>query len=78
MATSYWIWYPGDYEIRHALKLDSRREERGMMYPAVWRLDDCWHNILLHRAATLEKAETVTVYAPVSYTHLTLPTTERV
>lgn len=63
MATSYWIWYPGDYEIRHALKLDSRREERGMMYPAVWRLDDCWHNILLHRAATLEKAETVTVYA---------------
>ena len=63
MKTTYWIWYPGDYEIRHRLKLDSRREEFGASYPAMWRLDDCWHNISLRRTAVIDKPETITVKA---------------
>lgn len=58
-----WMWYPGDYEIRHGLKLNLRREERGSMYPAMWRLDDCWHNVRLRRKAVLDSEQTVTVLA---------------
>ena len=26
--TPCWIWYPGDFELRHSLKLHARRQER--------------------------------------------------
>lgn len=34
---SYWIWYPGDYEIYHILQANLRREERGYGRPAFWK-----------------------------------------
>ena len=36
MEKSRWIWYPGDYEIYHSIKLHSRREEFGSEYPCFW------------------------------------------
>lgn len=36
MEKSRWIWYPGDYEIYHSIKLHSRREEFGAEYPCFW------------------------------------------
>lgn len=59
MAT--WIWYYGDFEIRQRLLLDSRRDERGYMRPAPWRLDDCWHNVVFTRSYELEEDEWITV-----------------
>jgi alpha-L-rhamnosidase len=56
-----WIWYPGDFEIYHALKLNCRREERGFVWPAYWRLDDCWHNVLFRRKCILIKPEEISV-----------------
>lgn len=36
MKQAKWIWYPGDYEIYHNLKLHLRREEYGYEHPAHW------------------------------------------
>lgn len=58
-----WMWYPGDYEIRHGLKLNLRRQERSYQYPPMWRLDDCWHSVHMRRRAVLEREESVRVIA---------------
>ena len=36
MSTAKWIWYPGDFEVYHNLKLHLRREEYGFSHPAHW------------------------------------------
>ena len=36
MPQAKWIWYPGDYELYHNLKLHMRREEYGFPHPAHW------------------------------------------
>ena len=33
----YWMWYYGDYEIYHIMKVNSRREERDYARPAFWK-----------------------------------------
>ncbi|WP_070040527.1 amylo-alpha-1,6-glucosidase [Robinsoniella peoriensis] len=58
-----WIWYPGDFEIYHALKVNTRREERNIMWPAFWRLDDCCHNVRFRKKAVFEKETRICVYA---------------
>lgn len=35
-----WLWYPGDFEIRHGLLQNFQREERGFDWPAYWYMDD--------------------------------------
>ena len=35
--TSYWLWYPGDFELYHALKQNFSRVERGCAWPAFWK-----------------------------------------
>lgn len=32
-----WIWYPGDFELYHALKQNFSRVERGFGWPAFWK-----------------------------------------
>ena len=54
-----WIWYPCDYEIYHSQKLHSRREEYGYIRPCMWRLDDCWHNVIFRRDVTLSAPQEV-------------------
>lgn len=50
----HWIWYPGDFEIRHALKLNCRREQRDCQWPAYWKMDDCWKNVRVRKTAVLD------------------------
>lgn len=38
MAKAQWIWYHGDFELYHSLKLHSRREEFGFQYPPFWSM----------------------------------------
>lgn len=54
-----WMWYPGDFEIHHRLKLELRRDEYDYVWPAVWRLDDCWHNVKFAKSASIGEAELV-------------------
>lgn len=55
------MWYPGDFEIHHSLKVHCRREERGFDWPAFWKMDDCWHNILFRKYVHID--ESTTIYA---------------
>ena len=61
--TPCWIWYPGDFEIRHALKLHARRQERDYVRPAFWPVYDCWHSARFFRHAELAAPEGLTVQA---------------
>lgn len=38
MGKSYWMWHDGDYEVFHYLRVHTRREERGYIRPAYWKL----------------------------------------
>lgn len=39
MKKSYWIWHYGDFEIYHFAKVCIRREEYGIQYAPMWKLD---------------------------------------
>ena len=60
---SKWIWYYGDFEIYHSLKMQLRREEYDYHFAPFWRMDSCWHNVLFRRNIVLGKQETVIVHA---------------
>ena len=58
---SKWIWYYGDFEIYHSLKLHTRRDEYDYIFPPFWRLDDCWHNVKFKKDVNLAESENITV-----------------
>lgn len=60
---SKWIWFPGDFEIYHSLKLNTRREERSYQWPAFWKLDDCYHNVKFRKKVVCEQSEKMIVFA---------------
>lgn len=60
---SKWIWYYGDFEIYHSLKMQTRREEYDYMFPPFWHLDDCYHNVKFQKEVQIEKEEVIIVYA---------------
>lgn len=60
---SKWIWYYGDFELRHSLLLHTRRDEYDYMFPPFWRIDDCRHNVRFKKEIMLEKRSKITVYA---------------
>lgn len=62
MKKSKWIWYRGDFELYHGMKLNSRREIRGLFYPPLWRVDGPQPYIRLYKIANLEKKETIRVF----------------
>ena len=62
MNNAVWIWYPGDFEIYHGMLQNFRREERGLGWPAFWKMDDWWKNLRFFRKYELTKSETFTVY----------------
>ena len=52
---SYWIWNYGDYEIYHSNLVNSRRQEYGMDFPAMWKLYDADRNVIFYRETEIEK-----------------------
>lgn len=63
MNRSYWLWYPGDFEIYQALLQNFSREERGMGWPAFWYQDDCHKNVNFRRRYELREKTSFTVYS---------------
>lgn len=57
-----WIWYPGDFEIRHGLMQNFQREERKYDWPAYWYVDDCRKNVKFTKCYQLDNDTTFTVY----------------
>ncbi|GAA0525731.1 alpha-L-rhamnosidase-related protein [Chitinophaga japonensis] len=62
-----WIWYPGDFEIWLANKMQNRRTERGAFFPPFWRLDNHYVLMDFHKVFDLPAAEEVTLYTEGEY-----------
>jgi alpha-L-rhamnosidase len=56
-----WIWYPGDWEIWLHERISTRRQMRGSVYPAYWRLDRHYSSVIFCLTYELEAAEEVTI-----------------
>ena len=59
MSMAKWIWYPGDYELYHSIKLHSRREEYGCEYPTFWALATPYPNVRFFKSYRADAEDTV-------------------
>ncbi|MBO6012765.1 MAG: alpha-rhamnosidase [Bacteroidales bacterium] len=66
-AESFWIWYPGDREIWLGNIFNNRRTERGAMFPPFWKQDSHWQTVSFRKEVTLQKPETIRIFADGSY-----------
>lgn len=62
-----WIWYPGDYEIWLANKMQNRRTERGSFFPPFWRLDNHYVLMDFHKDVDLAAPEEIAIWAEGQY-----------
>ena len=58
-----WIWYPGDFEIDLANKMQNRRTDRNTFFPPFWKMDTHYVLMDFHKDVDLTSPEEVTVYA---------------
>ena len=63
MSKSYWIWYPGDFELYHGMKQNFSRVERGFGWPAFWKSEGFRNRVAFRRTYQLEKETSFTVYS---------------
>jgi hypothetical protein len=57
-----WIWYPGDYEIWLANKMENRRTDRGTFLPVFWKVDSHYPLVDFHRVFDVVEPEEVAIY----------------
>lgn len=62
-----WIWYPGDFEIWLANKMQSRRTERGSFFPPFWKLDGHYVLMDFHKDVVLTEPEQIDVFVEGNY-----------
>jgi alpha-L-rhamnosidase len=65
--TATWIWYPGDFEISLANKMQNRRTERGTFFPVFWKMDNYYVLMDFHKVFDVPQAETVDIYVEGEY-----------
>ena len=63
MGKSYWIWYPGDFELYHGMKQNFSRVERGYGWPAFWKSDGFRNRVAFRRIYELKEETTFTVFS---------------
>ena len=63
IGKSYWIWYPGDFELYHGMKQNFSRVERGYGWPAFWKSEGFRNRVAFRRIYELEKETTFTVFS---------------
>ena len=61
MANSYWLWYPGDFELYHAMQQNFSRVERGYGWPAFWKSEGFRNRVVFRRRYLLERETTFLV-----------------
>lgn len=66
-AAPTWIWYPGDFEIVLANKMQNRRTERGTFFPVFWKMDNHYVLMDFHKVFDVPEAETVDIYVEGEY-----------
>lgn len=62
-----WIWYPGDFEIVLANKMQNRRTERGTFFPVFWKMDNHYVLVDFHKVFDVPQQEEVTIHAEGEY-----------
>lgn len=62
-----WIWYPGDFDIWLANKMQNRRTERGTFFPPFWKMDNHYVCIDFHKDFNLTQPEEINIYTEGSY-----------
>ncbi len=62
MTRAKWIWLKGEFEIYHALLLNSRREEYGVPYPAMWHCDTPYANVKFFKQISRKEPAQVCIY----------------
>ena len=62
MKQAYWLWYPGDFELYHAMLQNFSRVERGCEWPAFWKSGTFRPRVAFRREYTLERPARFTVY----------------
>lgn len=67
IAASTWIWYPGDFEIVLANKVQNRRTERGTFFPVFWKMDSHYVLMDFHKVVDVPEPETVDIYVEGAY-----------
>jgi alpha-L-rhamnosidase len=66
-AEPTWIWYPGDFEIVLANKMQNRRTERGTFFPVFWKMDSHYVLMDFHKVVDVTASETVDIYVEGAY-----------
>ncbi|WP_240377771.1 alpha-L-rhamnosidase-related protein [Arachidicoccus soli] len=56
-----WIWYPGDYEIWLANRMQNRRTDRGTFFPIFWKMDSHYPLMEFQKAFYLENPEKIQI-----------------
>src|SRR5215216_6463537 len=62
-----WIWYPGDFEIVLANKMQNRRTERGTFLPVFWKMDGHYVLMDFHKWVEVPAEEEVDIYVEGQY-----------
>ena len=62
-----WIWYPGDYDIWLANKMQNRRTERGTFFPPFWRLYSHYVLVDFHKDYNIGSGEEIEIYTEGRY-----------
>lgn len=63
ISAQTWIWYPGDFEINLANKMQNRRTDRNTFFPPFWKMDAHYVLMDFHKTVELQQPEEITVYA---------------
>lgn len=66
-SASTWIWYPGDFEISLANRVQNRRTERGTFFPVFWKMDNHYVLMDFHKVFDVPAQETVEIYVEGEY-----------
>ena len=64
MKQAKWIWYNGDFELYHSMKLHTRREEFGCEYPPFWAMSAPYPNASFAKAYHSDEEDIVRVVTP--------------
>jgi len=62
-----WIWYPGDYDIWLANKMQNRRTERGTFIPMFWKMDSHYVLVQFSKKFELPAPEDIDIAVEGSY-----------
>ena len=63
MENTFWIWYPGDFELYHAMKQNFSRVERGFGWPAFWKSEGFRNRVAFRRTYELKQETSFTVFS---------------